>query len=168
MSGLFLDGQTIALRVEFGHAVSFRILHAVAEHGCLAVGLQFVHGLFQNLSESGAVEYVVAQHQAYGIITYELASYDESLRQSVGAGLFGIFEADAIVRAVAEQTAETGQVVGSGYYQYLADAGQHQRRNGVVDHRLVVDRQHLFAHALGDGIQSRAGAAGQYNAFHIR
>ena len=140
MSGLFLDGKAVALRVEFSHAVAFGILHVVAEHGCLAVGFQFVHGLLQNLSESGTVEYVVAQYQTGRVRADEITPYDESLGQTVGAGLFGIFEADAIVRAVAEQPTETGQVVGGGYYQYLADAGHHQRRYRVIDHRLVIDR----------------------------
>ena len=45
--------------------------------------------------------------------------------------------------------------------QDVADAGQHQRRQRIVDHRLVVDRQQLLRHDLRDRIEPRAGAAGE-------
>jgi hypothetical protein len=34
--------------------------------------------------------------------------------------------------------------VGRRDHQDVADAGEHQRRQGIVDHRLVVDREQLF------------------------
>jgi hypothetical protein len=44
--------------------------------------------------------------------------------------------------------------------------GEHQRGQRVVDHRLVVDRQQLLAHGLGQRMQARARAAGQDDALH--
>ena len=44
---------------------------------------------------------------------------------------------------------------------------QHQRTNGVIHHRLVVDGQQLFANALGNRVKPRAGPAGEYDAFHV-
>ena len=44
--------------------------------------------------------------------------------------------------------------------------GQHQRRQRVVDHRLVVDREQLLADRAGQRVQARAGAAGEDDAFH--
>ena len=50
--------------------------------------------------------------------------------------------------------------------QDVLDPGEHERRQGVVDHRLVVDGHQLLRGAQGDGIQASAGAAGQDNSAH--
>ena len=51
-------------------------------------------------------------------------------------------------------------------HQHVADPGEHQGGERVVDHRLVVDRDQLLAHREGDRVQARAGAAGQDDAPH--
>ena len=70
------------------------------------------------------------------------------------------------VDAVAEQRAELLVVLGRRDDQDLADARHHQRRQRVVDHRLVVDRHELLRDALGDRPQPGAGAAGEDDAAH--
>ena len=57
-------------------------------------------------------------------------------------------------------------LVGCRDDQDVPDAREHQRGERVVDHRLVVDRHQLLADALGDRVQSRAGAAGQDDSAH--
>ena len=74
--------------------------------------------------------------------------------------------ADAEVGAVAEQLAKARQVLRRGDDQDVADAGEHQHRQRVVHHRLVVHRQQLLGDALRDGVQPRAAAAGEDDAFH--
>ena len=49
--------------------------------------------------------------------------------------------------------------------QELADARQHQRRQRVVDHRLVVNRQQLLADGHGHRVQACARAPGEDDAF---
>jgi hypothetical protein len=49
--------------------------------------------------------------------------------------------------AVAQQHFEARRVLRRGNDQHVADAGQHQRAQRVVDHRLVVHRQQLLATA---------------------
>ena len=90
MFGLFLDGEATALLVEFGHAVALRVVHPVTEHGGVACRLCLMHSLAEQSGEPGAMENVVAQHEAHRIVTYELLADDESLRKAVGAGLLGI------------------------------------------------------------------------------
>ena len=51
--------------------------------------------------------------------------------------------------------------------QDVADAGQHQRAERVVDHRLVVHRQQLLADRERRRMQPRAGAAGEDDAFAV-
>src|SRR5215212_2323722 len=48
----------------------------------------------------------------------------------------------------------------------VADARHHQRRQRIVDHRLVVNGQQLLADAHGDRIQPRSRSAGQDDAPH--
>ena len=55
--------------------------------------------------------------------------------------------------------------MGSGDDQDLTDAGQHENRDRVVDHRLVIDGHELFAHRHCQGMKSGAGASGENDAF---
>ncbi|MNW09717.1 hypothetical protein D3C71_2067810 [compost metagenome] len=48
----------------------------------------------------------------------------------------------------------------------LANAGQHQHRDRIVDHRLVVDRQQLLGYTQGNGVQASAGTTGEDYPFH--
>ena len=59
---------------------------------------------------------------------------------------------------------ETRRVLRGRDDQDFPDARQHERGQRIVDHGLVVDGQQLLAHAQGDGVQPRAGAAGQNDA----
>ena len=59
-------------------------------------------------------------------------------------------QGDAELGAVAEQACELVGVLGCGDDEDLADAGEDQGREGVVDHRFVVDRDQLFAHSHRD------------------
>ena len=66
--------------------------------------------------------------------------------------------------AVAEQMLEGGLILRRGDDQHVADLGQHQRRQRIVDHRLVVDRQQLLRRHQRERMQPRAGAAGENDA----
>ena len=81
-----------------------------------------------------------------------------------GTRLLGIGERDAPAAAVSEQRLEAWSLFRRGDDQDVADAGQHQRRQRVVDHRLVVDRQQLLADRPGDRMQPGAGPAGKDDA----
>ena len=54
--------------------------------------------------------------------------------------------------AVAEQTLELRRVLRGRDDEDFADTRKHERRQRVVDHRLVVDRHELLADALGDRV----------------
>ena len=85
-----------------------------------------------------------------------------------GEGCWANVSRDAELRSVAEQPLELLGVMRSRDDQDVADAGEHQRRQRVVDHRLVVDRDQLLGDAQGDRMQPRARAAGEDDAFHRR
>ena len=69
-------------------------------------------------------------------------------------------------RPIAQEPAERVLLVRRGDHQDLADTRQHERRQRVVDHRLVVHGQQLLAHRERERMQPRAGAAGQDDPLH--
>ena len=159
---LLLQRQRAALGVELHHAVGPRVGDVVAEDG----GAVELGEAQQLLAEAGAVEDVVAQHERGALVADVVGADDERLREAVGAGLHREGQVDAELRAVAEQAVEAVRLVRRGDDQHVADAGEHQRGERVVDHRLVVDRDQLLADALGDRVQSRAGPTGQDDSTH--
>ena len=54
----------------------------------------------------------------------------------------------------------------AGDDRHVAHAGEHERRQREIDHRLVVYRQQLLADCLRRGVEPRAAAACEDNPFH--
>ena len=159
----FFDGAGFEVLVEFDDAEAFGIAHLVGEDGG---AVAFGGGLAQGLGEGLAVEDVVAEHQADAVAADKFFADDKGLGKAVGAGLLGVCDMDAEAATVAEQAAEGGVVFGGGDDEDVADAGEHEHRQGVVDHGFVVHGQQLFGNAAGDGVKTGAGAAGKDDAFH--
>ena len=113
-----------------------------------------------------AMDQIVAECQRAGLAGDPVAADQEGLGDAVGPGLLGILEAHAEPGPVAKQAAELRQVLRRRDHHDVADAGEHQGRQRVVDHRLVVDRQQLLGRSQGHRMQARAGAAGQQDALH--
>jgi hypothetical protein len=159
---LFFEADRPSLGVEFDNAVTFRIANEVAEHrGALG---PFARGA-EHVGEAVAEENVVAERQRDAVVTDEVPAKNERMGEAVGAFLDGVGEPQAEITAVAEQAHEAGLVLGRGDDQDVLDARQHQRRQRVVDHRLVVDRHELLADAARNRIQARPAAARQNDPF---
>ena len=69
--------------------------------------------------------------------------------------------------AVAQQLLEARGVLGGGDDEDVADAGQHEGAERVVDHRFVVDRDELLGDGEGGRVQPGAGSAGEDDAFAL-
>ena len=160
---LLLDRQQPARAVRLGHAVAFRVPHPVAEQG--AAGVERSRS-GQLSAQAVPVEDVVTEDQCRGVATDVLGADVERLGQAVGLGLYRVAQRDAQVAAVAEQADELLLLVRRRDDQDVADAGQHQRRQRVVDHRLVVDGQQLLADRVRDRVQPGARATGEDDPFH--
>ena len=148
--------------VELGDAVALGVMHVIGEDG--GAGAAPV-GIAENFVEVVAVEDVVAQHEGRVVVADEVGADDEGLGEAVRAGLDGVLQVDAPLAAVAEQLLEARGVLRGGDDQDVLDAGQQQRGQRIVDHRLVVDRQQLLGYRQGGGMQPGAGAAGEDEAF---
>ena len=98
----------------------------------------------------------------------EIAADDEGVGQPARLGLNLIGERQAPGPAVPEEVSKGRKGLGRRDDQDLPDPGQHERRERVVDHRLVVHRQELLAHARRQGAKASAAPAAQDDPFHVR
>ena len=149
---LLLDAQAIALLVKFGHAIALGVADPVAKDGGFIILFGILNGLFEKAGETVAVENVISEDQASAVIANKLFTNDKSLGKAIRTWLFGILKVHAVVRSVAKQPPEPGEVVGGADDEDIADPGQHQGTDGVIDHRLVINGEQLLAHSLCDWI----------------
>ena len=156
MLWLLLDGEAVAISDKLRHAIALWVVDVITEDGSHALLLYIEDALVEQATEAGSIEDVVAKDEADGVIADKLLADDESLGQSVGAWLLGVFKLDAQFAAVTEQSAEAREVVRGGDDENLAYASEHQNRDGVIYHRLVKDRYQLFANAFGYGVEASA------------
>ena len=166
---LLLQAEHPAIGGKFHHAVTLRIAHRIGEHrgtgnrtGVGArhpavAGLQLGHQIV-------AMEEVVAQHQGRRRAGQELGTDQEGLGQAIGAGLHRIGNRHAPAAAIAQEPFKGCLVLGGGDNQHLPNPRQHQGGEGVINHRLIKNRQQLLTHRLGDRMQAGAAASGQDDA----
>src|SRR5207253_1996430 len=134
---LFLEPAGAAVGVELDHAVALGITHPVREHRRAA------HARCRALDRVGeavTVEHVVAERQRHTARADERAADEKGLGEPVGTRLHRVIDRETEVTTVAEEATERLRVVRRRDHENLADAGEHQRRQRVVHHRLVVDR----------------------------
>ena len=160
---LFLEADGAAGGVEFHDPVTRGVAYLVGEHGRSAIAR---HGPAQAVREMCAVEDVVAQRQRDPRVADELAADGERFREAAGMRLFRVRDREAEVPAVAQQPAKAVLLMRRGNDQHVPYAREHQRRQRVVHHRLVVDGDELLAHAMRHRMQPRSGAPGENDAFH--
>jgi len=84
-----------------------------------------------------------------------------------GLVLDGVGDAHAELAAVTEQAVERRGIVRRGDHQNVGDACQHEGRQRVVDHRLVVDGDQLLRCPQRNRVETGARAARQDDAFHV-
>src|SRR5690606_10194920 len=89
--------------IELGHAIALRIPDPVAEDGGAMLALV---RLPQQRRQSGAVEDVVAQHEAARRAVEEFARDEISLRQPPWLRLRRVLDAHAPLRTIAQQRLE--------------------------------------------------------------
>ncbi len=146
---LLLDGDDLAALVELDHAVRGRVGHRVGEDPAALD----VRVLGQGGAEAAAVEDVVAEDEGHRLVADEVRAEHEGLGDALGLLLDGVLELQAELGTVTQQPFELVPVVRGGDDQDFTYPGHHQGREGVVDHRLVEDREELLRHRSGQGPQ---------------
>ena len=90
MFGLFLDGNSVVVGVEFHYAEAFGVVYVVAEHGSAAISLGILDRLTQVAAKAVAIEDVVAQNQRTRLAGNKFLADDECLRQAIGRRLLRV------------------------------------------------------------------------------
>ena len=149
--------------IKLNHAVPFRVTDQVAENNA---AVRNPAAFPDDFRETAAKKDVVAKDQADGIPADELLADDKGLGQAFWPRLRRIGDIQPQVRAVAEEFGKAREIRGGGDNEDVPDPGQHEHRQGIIDHGLVVDRDQLLADDPGQGVEPGAGTAGQDDAFH--
>lgn len=155
--GLFLDGQHALVLVELHNAEALGVLDVVAEdRGTARLGI--FDRLAQIAAKAVSVENIVAEDHGARVIADEILSDQKRLRQTVRMRLHRVGQPDAELASVAEQALETRRVLRRGDDEDVADAREHERRERVVDHGLVVHGKQLLGRDPRERVQPCAGA----------
>src|SRR6185436_6071086 len=135
---LFLDAFRLSVSIEFDHTVALRLFYRIGEHGRAP---RAARSALQQQRQLMTVKKVVSQNQRNRIGADELSTYEERLREATWRRLHGVGETHAQARAVAQQLLEPRGILRRGYDEDVANPGEHQRRQGIVDQRFVINRQ---------------------------
>ena len=156
MLWLFLDGNSVVVRIEFYYAEALGIVYVVAEHSSAAICLGILNRLTQVAAKAVTVEDIIAQNQCARFAGNKFLADDERLRQAIRRRLLRVGKRHTKLGAIAQQALKVRQVGRRGNNQNVFDARHHQHRQRIVDHWLVVHRQQLLTGNRSEGIQARA------------
>jgi hypothetical protein len=152
-----------SMETELHDPVALRIGDRAPEHrrparaaGCLA----------QLFRQAMAVKDIVAEDQRDAILADEVTPDDEGVGNSAGAILHHVGECQAEFGAVAQEPPEQGQVHRCRNDQNVANAGEHQDRQRIIDHGLVEDGQQLLGDDRRNGVKASAASPGQDDPLH--
>jgi len=162
--GLLLDRHGLSVPIRLDDPKPLRVADAVPEHGRSL--LASVRRIFQEGREALPVKDVVSQNQGHAVRPNKVLSDGERLRDALRLRLHGVLQVNPQVRPVAQQPLKGVLVPGRSDHQNVPDPGQHEDRERVVDHRLVVDRKQLLRHGLRHRIQPCALSTSEYDSFH--
>ena len=121
----------------------------------------------QHLGQGVPVEDVVAENERDPVRADELGPNDKGVGEAPRPLLNGVSEAQSQIGAIPEQALKEGLVLGGGDDQYVSDPGEHESRQGIVDHRLVEHRQQLLGNDSGHGIEPCSRPTGKYDPLHL-
>ena len=163
---LLLETHGLALLVELDDTVALGVADVVGKDR-RAVRLR--GRTLHHDSEVGAIEDIVAQDERTALAREELLANQERLRKAFRLRLHRVRDRDAPLRAIAEQALEVRIVRRRRDHKDVPDARQHQRRQWVVNHRLVIDRHELLRHRDRQWVEPRPRPASQDNSlcYHI-
>ena len=147
---LLLDGQDLQPFIlvvghffELHDAESLRILHIVAKDRRLPAA-RCLHSPGQLGVKSVSVENIVPQDHRTAVVADEVLTDREGLGEPFRLVLDRVFQLHPELGAVSQELADAGRVLRRGDDEHLADLGQHQCAERVIDHRFVVYRKQLF------------------------
>ncbi len=129
------------LLVKLHHAKPLGIGRIIPEDDSAVLELR---RLLHAYADAAAVEDIVAEYKADALAADEVLPDDERLGNAARCGLHPVAQLKPEPAPVAEQVAECADVALGGDDEYLAYPGEHQHRQGIVYHGLIVYREDLL------------------------
>ena len=156
MIRFFFETERFAIRIEFDHTIMLRIAHRI----CKDLRAIFQRrGAAQIIPQAGAEENIIAENQTAESPPIKSFPMMKASARPTRLRLCRIGKRSSPFLSVAEQTLERRQAFGRADHQDFPNTRQHQHRKRIINHRLVIDRQDLFAHAERQRIKTRAASA---------
>ncbi len=160
----FLYPNGLTRLIEFDDSVRFGVCDPVREYGCpVRTRAYLLKGLRQILS----VKKIVAENERAAPIRNELLGDHQCLSDSLRALLDRVGDRNSPLRDIPEQAFELGPVPRCGDDENVGDAAEHERRERIINQRLVVDWQQLLTHRARHGVQPRARASREYYTYPV-
>ena len=113
-----------------------------------------------------ADEEVVAQDEGDRLTPNKVFPDHEGLGDAARGRLFRIGNGEPKVTPIAEKSFNRREVARGADDQELTNSTGHKGPDRVVDHRLVVDGEELFADALRGWVEATAATAGEHDPPH--
>src|SRR5689334_1323417 len=107
------------------------------------------------------VEDIITENERNALATHKLASENKRVRETNRLVLNDVAELDPPRRPIAEEPLIERQMLGRRDQQDVANTGQHQDRERIVDHWLVIDGQELLVYGKRCRVEPGPGTAGK-------
>jgi hypothetical protein len=162
-SRLLFETDYVALRVQLRDAEALGIGDLVQEGaGAARAGLELAGRVRQRRTEQD----VVPEDAAESVVADEVAGQADGVGDALRPALIAVREIQPEVLAVRQQLHDVTDALAADDDHDFADAHAGQRRDRVVDHRPVVDRQQMLVGDDGQREEAGGRAARQHEAFH--
>lgn len=140
--------------VKLDNTIALWIAHMIPEDG-RAVFL--FEGTDKQVFKAILKENIITENQVRMASPDKICCKEKGLRYAFRFFLNDIFKRTSPLTAVSEKLAILPHIVWSRNDGNFTDAGQHEHRQRIINHRLVVDRQKLLADAQRQGGQPCPG-----------
>lgn len=118
------------------------------------------------MGESLTVEEIISEYQTYIIRPDKCLTDEECLCESVRRRLYRVGKMDSPLNSVPEESFEARTIFGCRNNEDISDTSEHECRDRIVDHRLIIDGHELLRDGSCDGIETRPCASCEDDSFH--
>src|SRR5262249_10317710 len=157
----FDDAASPPVFIERHHSVSFGVAHLIGKYRRASIARTRNS---KHLRQAVAKKYIIAEHKRTRALTNEIRSDQKCLRKSFWLWLYRVAKSDTPLAPVTQQPLKLSAIIRRRDNKDVANTSKHQRRQRIIDHRFVENRQQLLADTAGYRIEPCSTAAGQNNA----
>ena len=162
MLGFLLKGTDFHILIELDHAVTLRVADVIPEDGR---AFFLFAGADEEIFKPLPKKMLSPRIRQEWLPLMKSAARRNAWAMPSGFGCVMYSKEHPHWLPSPKEFAELPAVVWRGDDGNLTDARQKENRQRIIDHRLIVDRQQLFADAEREGMKPRTGTARQQDTF---